>query len=315
MEKKTMGSFMAALRKANGLTQQQVADLLNVSNKTVSKWECNDGFPEITMLPTIAEIYSVTVDELLRGERITKVQEDDASSETKFKKQAAQAMYIFNSATDKYKILSIISIVISIASIFIVPLMRSYNYFVSMIGVLVFVLMMGSAVVLEILGVIRYNSILNQTEVNIVEDMIIKGKKSIRKYSVVVCAVVLSEIMLVALYDLLYLGMIITAVVTFFSSYILFSYISKKYSLTTDVGEEYIYFKKKVIRLIAALLMITWVVCIIVVIVNCINGAPALDVISIWTAIACMVSIGLIIIGMLILSVARFMIVRKQRKK
>ena len=36
MEKKTMGSFMAALRKANGLTQQQVADKLNVSNKTIS---------------------------------------------------------------------------------------------------------------------------------------------------------------------------------------------------------------------------------------------------------------------------------------
>ena len=61
MEKKTMGSFMAALRKANGLTQQQVADKLNVSNKTISKWECNEGYPEITMLPVIAELYSVSV--------------------------------------------------------------------------------------------------------------------------------------------------------------------------------------------------------------------------------------------------------------
>lgn len=69
MEKKTMGSFMAALRKANGLTQQQVADKLNVSNKTVSKWECNEGYPEISMLPVIAELYSVSVDELLRGEK------------------------------------------------------------------------------------------------------------------------------------------------------------------------------------------------------------------------------------------------------
>ena len=38
MEKKTMGSFLAALRKAKGMTQQEVADRLNVSNKTVSKW-------------------------------------------------------------------------------------------------------------------------------------------------------------------------------------------------------------------------------------------------------------------------------------
>ena len=42
-----MGAFLAALRKANGYTQQEVADKLNVSNKTVSKWECDDGCPEI----------------------------------------------------------------------------------------------------------------------------------------------------------------------------------------------------------------------------------------------------------------------------
>ncbi|MBE6815703.1 MAG: helix-turn-helix transcriptional regulator, partial [Ruminococcaceae bacterium] len=74
MEKKTMGAFLAALRKANGYTQQEVADKLNVSNKTVSKWECDDGCPEIMMLPVIAELYSVTVDEILKGERITKTE-------------------------------------------------------------------------------------------------------------------------------------------------------------------------------------------------------------------------------------------------
>ena len=69
MEKKTMGAFLAALRKANGMTQQQVADRLCVSNKTVSKWERDEGCPEIMMLPAIAELYDVTVDEILRGER------------------------------------------------------------------------------------------------------------------------------------------------------------------------------------------------------------------------------------------------------
>ena len=72
MEKKTMGAFLAALRKANGYTQQEVADKLNVSNKTVSKWERDEGCPEIMMLPLIAELYSVTVDEILRGERINR---------------------------------------------------------------------------------------------------------------------------------------------------------------------------------------------------------------------------------------------------
>lgn len=77
MEKKTMGFFMAALRKANGLTQQQVADKLNVSDKTVSKWECNEGYPEISMLPVIAELYSVSVDELLHGEKMAKAFDEE----------------------------------------------------------------------------------------------------------------------------------------------------------------------------------------------------------------------------------------------
>ena len=69
MEKKTMGSFLAALRKANGMTQKDLADRLNVSDKTVSRWECDDGAPDLSLIPVIAEIFGITCDELLRGER------------------------------------------------------------------------------------------------------------------------------------------------------------------------------------------------------------------------------------------------------
>ena len=80
MEKKTMGTFLSALRKANGMTQQEVADRLCVSNKTVSKWERDEGCPEIMMLPAIAELYSVTVDEILRGEKITNTHQEEAKN-------------------------------------------------------------------------------------------------------------------------------------------------------------------------------------------------------------------------------------------
>lgn len=69
MEKKTMGSFLAALRKANGMTQKDLADRLNVSDKTVSRWECDDGAPDLSLIPVIGEIFGITCDELLRGER------------------------------------------------------------------------------------------------------------------------------------------------------------------------------------------------------------------------------------------------------
>jgi len=79
MGKKSMGTFLTDLRKEKGLTQQEVADSLNVSNKTISKWERDEGFPEITMLPAIAKYYDITIDELLDGERKSKIQNSPES--------------------------------------------------------------------------------------------------------------------------------------------------------------------------------------------------------------------------------------------
>ena len=70
MEKKTIGQFIAVLRKANGMTQQEIADRLNVSNKAVSRWERDECAPDITLIPALAELLGVTCDELLKGERI-----------------------------------------------------------------------------------------------------------------------------------------------------------------------------------------------------------------------------------------------------
>ena len=79
MEKKTIGGFIAALRKANGMTQKELADRLNVSDKTVSRWERNDGAPDLAVIPIIAEIFDVTCDELLRGERKSPTERAEAS--------------------------------------------------------------------------------------------------------------------------------------------------------------------------------------------------------------------------------------------
>ena len=60
MEKKTIGTFISALRKANGITQQELADMLNISNKAVSRWERDECAPDITLIPALAEILGVT---------------------------------------------------------------------------------------------------------------------------------------------------------------------------------------------------------------------------------------------------------------
>ncbi|MBQ9728152.1 MAG: helix-turn-helix transcriptional regulator [Clostridia bacterium] len=70
MEKNTIGSFIAALRRAKGMTQRELAEQLFVSDKTVSRWERNESEPELSLIPMIADIFGVTSDELLRGKRI-----------------------------------------------------------------------------------------------------------------------------------------------------------------------------------------------------------------------------------------------------
>ncbi len=69
MEKKTIGKFISALRRANGMTQKELAEKLFVSDKTVSRWECDECAPDLALIPVIAELFSITSDELLRGER------------------------------------------------------------------------------------------------------------------------------------------------------------------------------------------------------------------------------------------------------
>lgn len=69
MEKQTIGQFLSALRRSNGYTQQDVAEKLGVSNKTVSCWERDAYSPDISVIPAIAELYGVTCDEILRAKR------------------------------------------------------------------------------------------------------------------------------------------------------------------------------------------------------------------------------------------------------
>ncbi len=63
----SIGKTIAELRKAKGWTQIELAEKLNVSDKAVSKWESEGGFPEITQLPMLAKIFDVSIDYLMTG--------------------------------------------------------------------------------------------------------------------------------------------------------------------------------------------------------------------------------------------------------
>ena len=69
MDQRKIGRFIAEARKELGMTQRELAEALGVSNRTVSKWECGDGLPELANILPLCELLRVTADELLRGER------------------------------------------------------------------------------------------------------------------------------------------------------------------------------------------------------------------------------------------------------
>lgn len=69
MDQIKTGNFLVSLRKEKNITQQQLADILQVSVKAVSKWECGEGYPSLQSLKDLSDFYGVTVDEIINGER------------------------------------------------------------------------------------------------------------------------------------------------------------------------------------------------------------------------------------------------------
>ena len=65
----TIGKRIASLQREKELNQDELAEMLNISPQAVSKWENNQTCPDISLLPRLAEILGVTVDELLTGKR------------------------------------------------------------------------------------------------------------------------------------------------------------------------------------------------------------------------------------------------------
>ena len=83
MDQVKIGKFLSDERKAKGYTQKQLSELLGISDKTISKWECGNGFPEASLLFPLCNELEITVNELLTGERI---------SQQNYKKKAEENM-------------------------------------------------------------------------------------------------------------------------------------------------------------------------------------------------------------------------------
>lgn len=196
MDKKTMGAFLSALRKANGYTQQEVADKLNVSNKTVSKWERDEGCPEIMMLPAIAELYDVTVDEILRGERIIKEKSDGIKEE----KTEKRAKLIFDSAKARFTNLSIIAVSLGAVAVLIAYLLDSisYSYVLEWVGIMLVILMIFASIIIETVAFNSFKANFDFADAMIDENILNTGKRrSLLCLSITVMLSVISAVGLI----------------------------------------------------------------------------------------------------------------------
>lgn len=71
MNQEAIGKFIAACRKEKELTQMQLAEKLNITNRAVSKWETGKSCPDTSIMLELCDILGITVNELLSGERIS----------------------------------------------------------------------------------------------------------------------------------------------------------------------------------------------------------------------------------------------------
>ena len=113
MDQAKIGSFLKELRKEKQLTQENLAERLNVSNRTVSRWETGSNMPDIGMLVELADFYDVSIPEIINGER----KSEKMNQETR---QTAVAMAEYSRNEVKSGKKKVIGILLAVFGVFVI---------------------------------------------------------------------------------------------------------------------------------------------------------------------------------------------------
>lgn len=136
-----IGRFIAERRKANNLTQRQLADQLSISDRTVSKWECGKGLPEVSLMLPLCEILHITVNDLLSGEKI---------SETDYQRRAEENMKDLireNEENKKRMMLSVVCVTLTVISVCALLVIASFLVLPAIIRIALIVFAAVTAVI------------------------------------------------------------------------------------------------------------------------------------------------------------------------
>lgn len=143
MDQIKIGGFIAEERKRKGYTQKILSEKLGISDKTISKWERGNGFPEVSLLIPLCSELDITVNELLSGERV---------SEEQYRKKAEENMVNLVKEAQENKKKIILSVMVGILTILAaVPLFMVAGMFDMRTGVRITFISIG--IVVMIIGI------------------------------------------------------------------------------------------------------------------------------------------------------------------
>ena len=120
MDTVKMGKFLKELRKEKGLTQEQLGEKIGVTNKTVSRWENGNYFPPAECLVMLSDIYGISINEILSGQKLTADEFADAA-EDNLKGAIELNEQLFKKSDKTLTIIWVVSTVLTMLIIFLLP--------------------------------------------------------------------------------------------------------------------------------------------------------------------------------------------------
>lgn len=147
MNQERIGKFIADSRKKKKLTQEQLAEKLGVTNRSVSNWENGKNMPDLSLFKPLCEILDITINDLLSGEKLSK-----ENYQEKFEENIVNTIDYSNKKINKHnQLISLIFIIfglfISISAIMIFKSESSWSSIYSFIGIFIF--MIGIAIAIK----------------------------------------------------------------------------------------------------------------------------------------------------------------------
>ena len=138
MDTVKIGKFLKELRKEKGYTQEILGEKIGVTNKTVSRWETGTYMPPVECLVLLSDIYDVSINEIVAGQRLNEAEFNDAAEEN-----LSEALQLSENAyrqkEKRLTIVMIISTIIAMVLIYLVPfnkgdMVRSFVTILLIIG-------------------------------------------------------------------------------------------------------------------------------------------------------------------------------------